>query len=109
MKKFICCILAALAILVVFTSCAESEDTASMRIVLDRNSSRLIAPPDFPLEVKKYRIDGTGPKNEQISITTAKSSATLDGLTIGQWTLKATGLNEKNDPIVTGSTTFNLS
>ena len=109
MKKFICCLLAALAILVVFTSCAESEDTASMRIVLDRNASRLIAPPDFPLEVKKYRIEGTGPKSEKISITTAKSSATLDGLTIGQWTLKATGLNEKNDPIVTGSTTFNLS
>ena len=109
MKKFICCILAALAILVVFTSCAESEDTASMRIVLDRNSSRLIAPPDFPLEVKKYRIDGTGPKGEKISITTAKSSATLDGLTIGQWTLQATGLNEKNNPIVTGSTKFNLS
>ena len=109
MKKFISCILAALAILMVFTSCAESEDTASMRIVLDRNTSRLIAPADFPLEVKKYRIDGTGPNNEKISITTAKSSATLDGLTIGQWTLKATGLNEKNAPIVQGSTTFNLS
>ena len=109
MKKFISCILAALAILVVFTSCAESEDTASMRIVLDRNTSRLIAPADFPLEVKKYRIDGTGPNGEKISITTAKSTATLDGLTIGQWTLTATGLNEKNAPIVQGSTTFSLS
>ena len=109
MKRFISCILAALAILVVFTSCTESEDTASMRIVLDRNSSRLIAPADFPLEVKKYRIDGTGPNAEKISITTAKSTATLDGLTIGQWTLTATGLNEQNAPIVTGSTKFNLS
>ena len=109
MKRILGCILAALAILMVFTACAESEDTASLRIVLDRNSSRLIAPADFPLDVKKYRIDGVGPKGEKISITTAKSSATLDGLTIGEWTLTATGLNEKNNEIVKGSTTFNLS
>lgn len=109
MKKITLPLFLVLVLIAGLISCESGQDTASLRVILDQNSSRIIVPEEVPLEVRKYRIEGTGPSDSTFSIITSKTNATLDGLAIGEWTLKATGLNEKDQEIVQGSTTFNLS
>lgn len=109
MKRILICLIAIAATILAFPSCASQAETASMRIVLENGSSRLIAPEGIPLEVKKYEITCTGPDSKKITITTARTSTTLDGLAIGEWTIEAKGLNEEGRELVRGETTFTLN
>ncbi len=99
-----------LCIMLLLASCQGENSTASLRVILDSSTNtRVIVPEDYPLEVVKYQISGTGPGGASFSLTTERTSATLEGLPIGEWELHATGLNENNDMIVEGTTTFTLS
>ncbi len=109
MKKITITFMLILAALLLMASCEESSSVADMRIVIDSDTSRLIAPEGFPLEVKSYHITGRGPNGDSFSFTTKKSSTTLSGVAVGEWIINATGLNEESTAIVTGSTTFTLS
>ena len=110
MKKKALTPLVILLIALLAISCQGESSSATLRVVLDSSiTERVIVPDDFPLDVVKYRISGSGPGEQTFSITTSRSSATLEGLQIGEWKLQATGMNEENVPIVEGSTTFTLT
>ncbi len=109
MRRILSFSVSALLALTLFISCEESASVADMRITLNSDVSRLIAPEEVPLEVTLYQIRGTGPNNGSFSFTTTKTSTTLSGVAVGNWHIEATGLNEENVPLVTGSTDFTLS
>ncbi len=109
MKKAFTVLIVALLAVSIFTSCAESEKVATMRITLSSETSRLISPDGISLDVSSYQITGSGPGGSTFSVTTSKSSATLTGLAVGEWSLVATGYNNSGYAIVTGSTNFTLS
>ena len=109
MKKACTFLMAFLCAITLFVSCEESSGVATMRINLNSDTSRLITPEDIPLEVVSYHITGSGPGDATFDITTTKTSTSLSGVAVGEWTINATGLNSMGQAIVTGSTTFTLS
>lgn len=112
MRKGISAVLLPLLLaVVVLTSCRQDGGTGTLRIILDstNGNTRLISPENYPLDVVKYRISGSGPGGATFNITTTKTSATLEGLAVGVWSLAATGLNENDDGIVQGMTEFTLT
>lgn len=109
MKKILC-ILLSLSVLLLFSCNQEGEKTATMRIILeDVKTSRLIAPENYPLEIDTYYITGHGPDGKRFDIHTGKTSATIENVVIGEWTIKVQGLNEYDNVIVEGSKSFTLS
>ena len=109
MRKAFTYFLTLLMVLALFSSCQESSSVATMRITLNSDTDRLIAPEGVPLDVVSYHITGAGPSGDTFDITTTKTSATLSGVAVGEWNINATGLNSQGDAIVTGSITFTLS
>lgn len=109
MRKTFTFFLTALMLILLVISCEESAGVATMRISLNSDTARLIAPEDIPLDVVSYHITGDGPGDATFDITTTKTSTTLSGVVVGEWTINATGMNSLGQAIVTGSTTFTLS
>lgn len=112
MRKVISTVLFSLLLAAaVLTSCRQDGGTGTLRIILDNTNgnARLISPENYPLDVVKYRISGSGPGGATFNITTTRTSATLEGLAVGTWNLTATGLNENDDGIVQGGTEFTLT
>ena len=60
---------------------------ATMRITLNSDTDRLIAPEGIPLDVVSYHITGAGPSGDTFGITTTKTSATLSGVAVGEWNI----------------------
>ena len=90
-----------------FPSCEESADHATLRVNLRQDRS--IVPEDFPLEIDSYRITGDGPGSESFSVETDNQTVSLEGLIIGEWHITAEGLNKNNDVLVTGEADHRLS
>ena len=79
MKKKALTPLVILLIALLAISCQGESSSATLRVVLDSSiTERVIVPDDFPLDVVKYRISGSGPGEQTFSITTSRSSATLE-------------------------------
>lgn len=103
----------AFAIVALLTSCSDNPGTTTMRLKLTTGSesnSRTLAPSDSSLlDVSKYTITGTGPNGKTFTKSSDSDSVTIEGLTIGDWTVTAKGLNNANTEIVSGSLTFKLT
>ena len=101
----------ALFIIVVFiallVSCAENPGTTTMKLILSTSSdgvSRTLLPSDSTLlDVTKYTISGTGPNGKTFTVNTDNSSVEIEGLTIGEWTVTAKGLNREGTELVSGT------
>ncbi len=97
---------------VLFISCEETATTASLRLRLtDRVSSMrtLYSPLGEGLEIYGYIIEGTGPSDQTLSITSHSPQVEISGLMIGTWKLKVTGVNQQGTPLATGEATFQLT
>ena len=105
--RFVFIVMATVLSALLFCSCEQEADHATLRVNLRQDRS--IVPADFPLEIDSYRIIGDGPGSESFNVETSKETISLEGLVIGEWTIEAEGLNANNDVLVTGSTTHRLS
>jgi len=113
MKRIQSIILLSIAIaLMLFTSCEEEASTTSLRVYLkDRVSStrELYSPIGESLDIYGYIIEGSGPNDQSLSITSHSPQVEISGLMIGTWTLMVTGVNQQGTPLATGEATFQLT
>lgn len=103
----------ALVLVGLVVSCSENPGTTTMKLILSTSSEeggRTILPSDSSLmDVTKYTITGTGPNGKTFTRNTDNSSVDIEGLTIGEWTVTAKGLNREGTVLVSGSKTFRLT
>lgn len=105
------CVLLAVFSLVLY-SCEETTGKGNLKVILDTsagNNTKTIKPDDKTSTVVKYNIRGTGPGGKTFSKDSASKSVTIEGLSMGNWTIAATGYNSSSSPIITGSKTFTFS
>jgi len=106
-------IIVAFVLVALLASCSDNPGTTTMRLILatgSESSSRTLSPSDSSLlDVSKYTITGTGPNGKTFTKSSDSDSVTIEGLTIGDWTVTAKGLNNANTEIVSGSLTFRLT
>jgi len=106
-------IIIAFVLMALLASCSENPGTTTMRLHLalgSESNSKTLSPNDSSvLDVSKYTITGTGPNGKTFTTSSSSDSVTIDGLTIGQWTVTAKGLNNQNTEIVSGTLTFTLT
>lgn len=97
--------------LALLASCSENPGTTTMKLILSTYSeSKTLLPSDSSLlDVSKYSVSGTGPNGKTFSVDSESSSLTIEGLTIGDWTVTAKGKNASGTELVTGSLTFKLT
>ena len=116
MKKYIWKIIGIVAITsLLCVGCAEQEGTTNLRVRLsDATSSRAIArdmyaPLGEGLEIYGYILEGTGPNDDSLTLTTNSSQVNINGLVIGTWDLLVTAINQQGTPLATGEKTFQLT
>ena len=101
------------ALVALLVSCSENPGTTTMKLILSTSSdgtSRTLLPSDSTLlDVTKYTISGTGPNGKTFTLNTDNSSVEIEGLTIGEWTVTAKGLNREGTELVSGTSTFRLT
>ena len=102
-----------LIIVMLLASCSENPGTTTMKLVLStkvEEGSRTLLPTDNTLiDVTKYTVCGIGPNGKTFTKSTDSSSVEIEGLTIGEWTVTAKGLNREGTELVSGSSTFRLT
>lgn len=108
MKKPNIIILILLSLFILF-SCKDEINRGNMEIRIENSNSKTLMPESSSVEIVKYKINGKGPDESNISFETSRTSYTLEGILIGAWKLEAYGLNREGTEIVKGSTTFNLT
>ncbi len=106
-------IIIAFVLMALLASCSENPGTTTMRLhlaLISQSNAKTLSPDDSSaLDVSKYTITGTGPNGKTFTTSSTSDSVTIDGLTIGQWTVTAKGLNSSNTEIVSGTLTFTLT
>lgn len=97
--------------LALLASCSENPGTTTMKLILSTYSeSKTLLPSDSSLlDVSKYSVSGTGPNGKTFAVDSDNNSLTIEGLTIGEWTVTARGKNSSGTELVTGSLTFKLT
>ena len=102
-----------MAVLLLLAACSENPGTTTMRLVLSTEScegSRTLLPSDSTLlDVTRYTVSGTGPNGKTFTKSSDNSSVEIEGLTIGEWTVTAKGLNREGTELVSGTKTFRLT
>lgn len=100
-------ILAACVFLILFCACPDSPTTASLELHLDP-MARTILPEGTPLFVTTYAVEGTGPEGQTFTVNSASSLVSVEGLTVGAWSLRATGRNNQGLILVSGRSDVTL-
>ena len=102
-------ILFAAAIMIFLVSCAESDGTGTMKILLHCDaSSKTLTVNDTVLDITKYSVSGSGPGGKTFALDSTSASVTLSSMTLGSWDVKASGLNSKGKEVAFGSLSFTL-
>ncbi len=102
-----------LIVVMLLVSCAENPGTTTMKLVLStqvEEGSRTLLPTDSTLiDVTKYTVSGVGPNGKTFTKNSCINSVEITGLTIGEWTVTAKGLNREGTELVSGTSTFTLT
>lgn len=102
-------VLIALLISLALLSCKAGESTTSLRVNIDRGK-RTISPSASQLNIQTFVIYTTGPDGKSgIQKTVYSDSTTLEGLKIGEWTIRVEGKNTEGTIIATGENKIMLS
>lgn len=113
MKRFFSCTIILLSALVLLASCSENPGTTTMKLVLttapEAGSKTLLPDNSSLLDVTKYTVTGVGPNGKTFTKSSDSGSISIEGLTIGEWSVTAKGLNSANTELVSGTTTFTLT
>jgi len=106
-------IFVAFILVALLASCSENPGTTTMKLLLSTASgsnAKTLSPDDSSLmDVSKYVITGIGPNGKTFTKSSDSTSVSIEGLTIGEWTVTAKGLNSSNTEIVSGTLTFHLT
>lgn len=116
MKKYIWIMTLVVTVtIVLFVGCADQGGTTNLRVRLnDATSSRAIArdmyaPAGEGLDIYGYILEGTGPNENTLTLTTNSSQVNINGLVIGTWNLVVTAINQQGTMLATGEKTFQLT
>ena len=90
-------------------SCESKRHTADMRITMEKEVSRTYTPSDVNLTITNYQLTCVGPNQEVYNYNTKRNTFILEGVSLGEWNIKAEGRNDQGTVLVSGSTTFNLN
>lgn len=102
-------VLAILFISLALLSCKAGESTTTLRVNIDRGK-RTISPTASQLNIQTFVIYTTGPDGKNgIQKTVYSDSTTLEGLKIGEWTIRVEGKNNEGTIIATGENKIMLS
>ncbi len=111
-KKIITSFILITAMALLLFSCEEEVTTTSLRIrMTDRISTSrdMYSPSGEGLDIYGYIIEGKGPNDQTLSLTTTSPQIDINGLMIGTWNIVVTGVNQQGTPMATGEATFQLS
>ena len=86
----------------------EERSTLTLSMETEAFENKSITPSGESLQVSRYMVSGEGPDNSHFSNLSTKSSITVSGLLIGEWTIHAIGQNANGVNMVEGSTTLQL-
>ncbi|NCB02230.1 MAG: hypothetical protein EOM67_08705 [Spirochaetia bacterium] len=98
-----------------FVGCAEQGTTANLKVRLNdaisnqNNSRSMYSPIGEGLDIFGYILEGSGPNDQTLTITTSSAQVDINGLVIGTWTLLVTAINQQGTALATGEKTFQLS
>lgn len=95
--------------LFLLSSCEESSSVGTMKILLHSDISKTMTVGETVLDITKYSVSGSGPGGKTFALDTTSASVTLEGVILGSWTVKATGLNAKGKEVAYGETSFVLT
>lgn len=109
MKKLFTLLIPLLFVLLLIPSCKEKSETASLRVELDKGS-RTIAPEKEDMEIYGYRIIPVSPDGkEQQERITYYSYINLEGLSVGEWTIRVYGFSKDRKDLAYGEGKINLT
>lgn len=97
-------------LLFLLSSCMETKGRGNLQIILNQKvSAKTIKPDDRSSTVVKYNVKGVGPSGKTFSKDSSSKTIVVDGITMGTWTVTATGYNSDSAAIVSGSKTFDFN
>lgn len=109
MKRTITIFTIVLFTLLLLFSCKAEESTATLRVNIDRGK-RTISPSASQLNIQTFSIYTTGPDGKSgIQKTIYSDSTTIEGLKIGEWTIRVEGKNNEGTVLATGENKIMLS
>lgn len=112
MKKRISILYFSIFVLLLFSSCQEPQKTSSLTLNISQENTKKnksILPEDIPLDVTQYTITGKGPfEKDSFSVSTHNNTATVKGLTVGNWDILAIGKNSDGLLLVSGKANVDI-
>ena len=100
-------------LMILLASCSENPGTTTMKLNLSTRSGstgKTLMPSDSTqMDISKYSVSGLGPNGKTFSMDSDTNSLTIEGLTIGDWTVTAKGKNASGTELATGTLTFRLT
>ena len=107
MRRIAICILALLTV-ISFISCEAEQETASLRVEMNDNR-RTLKPEEKEMSAYGYKVILVGPDGKESDAHyTYYSYLNIDGLNVGEWTVKVYGFNNKRKEISYGEKTIAL-
>jgi hypothetical protein len=98
-------IVLAITLVIMGTSCTEpGPEVGTLTLNIQMSSrSRALIPGETPLEVARYIVMGTGPQGATFNVSTSTKSVDIEGLLLGEWTIRAIGQNQGGIDLVEGT------
>lgn len=101
-------VLIGLFLLLAVISCSSEPETTTLRVEMDKGK-RTVAPSQGNMEIYGYRIIPVNAEGkEQTERYTYYSYINLDGLTVGEWTIKVYGFSKDRMDLAYGESKVNL-
>ncbi|MBQ0070406.1 MAG: hypothetical protein KBS81_00880, partial [Spirochaetales bacterium] len=108
MKRILLITMAVLTLLSLFVSCKEEPLAATLRVEMDKGT-RTIQPEQDEMEIYGYRVIPVGPDGQEHAARyTYYSYINLDGLTVGNWTIKVYGFSKDRKDLAYGEQKVSL-
>lgn len=98
-----------ISLIFISVSCKSAQETTSLRVNIDRGK-RTISPSASQLNIQTFVVHPIGPDGNSGTIKTVYTdSTTIEGLKLGEWTIRVEGKNNDGTVIAVGENKIMLS
>lgn len=104
-KHFFTLFVLVITLVIAGTSCTDpGPEVGTLTLNMQMSSrSRALIPGETPLEVARYIVMGTGPQGATFNVSTSTKSVDIEGLLLGEWSIRAIGQNQGGTDLVEGT------
>jgi hypothetical protein len=101
-KHFFTLFVLVITLVIAGTSCTDpGPEVGTLTLNMQMSSrSRALIPGETPLEVARYIVMGTGPQGATFNVSTSTKSVDIEGLLLGEWSIRAIGQNQGGTDLV---------